>query len=113
MTHQSKNLRAGIPIRFPTVEAERAYEAEVGVARRLQRAAFAVAPRCKVRLPRSGEERYAGEAVTASDFEGATFTVGDGNGGSKLVVIPAWKALRNAVEEGLVLEGDRPDHAAT
>jgi hypothetical protein len=102
---QVVNLRTRVPVRLPSKEAEREYEIVVAAARRAQGVRFAVAPKVRLSLP-GGTVRTAGEEVTQADFEGATFTTRDGNGRTTTSSKPAWKALRDAIEDGLVLEAD-------
>jgi hypothetical protein len=103
---QVVNLRARIPLQLPTREAEREYELKVAAARRAQVVRYAVAPRVQLTLPNGGTVRTAGEEVKLSEFEGGTYAWTDGNGRRRQETKPAWRALRDAIEDGLVIEAD-------
>ena len=113
VVRQVVNLRTRIPFRFSTREAEREYELEVAAARRAQAVPYAVAPRATLKLP-NGAQKLAGEAVFLSDFEGCTVMTSEvagvtvttsKPGRANQMLVPARKALADAVFEGLVIEG--------
>lgn len=101
--HQLVDLRVDFGgIHFGSREEQRAYERACILARKAQVVPFAVAPRRTLVTPRGILK--AGDEVRQSDFEGTFFVTRDGNGRELRHPVPAWRALRDAVEDGRVLE---------
>jgi hypothetical protein len=102
--HQRIDLRVNFGGRrqFATEEARRAYEDECIDARSRQTVQFAVAPRTT--LPTRRGVLQPGDEVVSDDFEGAPCATRDGRGDVRRHAVPAWRALRDAIADGRVLE---------
>lgn len=102
--HQKVDLRVGFGegINLGNSEAQRAHEHDCITARQQQRVPFAVAPRRTLTTPRGTLKP--GDEVFETDFEGSFISTWDGNGREVRHPVAAWRALRDAVEDGRVLE---------